>query len=178
MPDSCRAGVILAFVVLLAPPLHAQQGGGASRPSPAVELTAGYAAFVDDGAIEHAVFGGAARFYLTPRLSVGPELTWMRGPGSDRDLFLTGNLTFDVLGPREGRPRRVTPFVVGGGGLFRHTQTFGTSDFSHVEGAFTGGGGVRVWLTDRVYAGGEVRLGWEPHLRFTGIVGVKVGGGP
>jgi hypothetical protein len=36
----------------------------------------------------------------------------------------------------------------------------------------TGGGGARVWLTDRVYALGEFRLGWEPHYRVTGGVGV------
>jgi hypothetical protein len=69
----------------------------------------------------------------------------------------------------------VTPFVGGGGGFFRNTNRFGASSFSYVEGAFTAGGGARVWLNDRVYAGGVMRLGWEPHTRFTGIVGVRLG---
>ena len=40
----------------------------------------------------------------------------MVGPGHDRDLFLTGNLTFDFLARRIG-PRRgsVNPFLVAGG---------------------------------------------------------------
>jgi hypothetical protein len=142
-----------------------------ARPAPAVEFLAGYAGFVDDATIDHAIAGTAARFYLTPRLAVGPELVYMWGPGSDRDLFLTGNLTFDVLPPRSGRPRRVSPFLVAGGGFFRHGDRFGSSS----EGAFTAGGGVRAWMGDRVYAFGDVRFGWELHARANGGVGIRVG---
>jgi len=45
-------------------------------------------------------------------------------PGSDRDLFVTGNVMFDVLSPTANRPRRVTPCLLAGGGLFRHADTF------------------------------------------------------
>lgn len=134
----------------------------------AVELTAGHAAFVDDAYIDHAVVSGAARTYLSPRISVGPEVTYMRGPGADRDLFVTGNLTFDLVRP----DRRVTPFLVAGGGVLRHRDRIGPNEFSSMEGAVTGGGGARVRLGDRVHALGEFRLGWEPHYRVTGGVGV------
>ena len=142
------------------------------RPAPAVEFLAGYAGFVDDATIDHAIVGAAGRVYLTPRVAVGPELVYMRGPGSDRDLFLTGNLTFDVLPPKSGVPRRATPFLVAGGGFFQHSDRFGAFDFTSYEGAFTAGGGVRGWITRRVYVLADVRLGWELHARVNAGLGV------
>ena len=85
------------------------EGGPHARPPAAIEFLAGHAGFADDATIEHSVFGGAGRVYVTPRLSVGPEITYMRGPREDRDWFFLGNLTFDILRPRAGRPRTVSP---------------------------------------------------------------------
>lgn len=142
------------------------------RPAPAVEFLAGYAGFVDDATIDHAIVGAAGRVYLTPRVAVGPEFVYMRGPDEDRDLFLTGNLTFDVLPPVSGVPRRVTPFLVAGGGFFQHSDRFGAVEFTSYEGAFTAGGGVRAWITRRVYALVDFRLGWELHARVNAGIGV------
>jgi hypothetical protein len=163
--------VTLAFILALAStaPAFAQP-----RPSASAEIQTGWVGFVDDAMIDHAAFAGAARAYLTPRVAVGPEIAYLRGPGSDRDLMVTGNLTFDVVGPRNGRPRRATPFLTVGGGVERHSERFGATTFSSSEGAFTGGGGVRVWLTDRVFGTIEARMGWEPHFRVTGGVGVAL----
>ena len=33
--------------------------------------------------------------------------------------------------------------------------------------------GTGLHFTDRIYAAGELRLGWEPHLRATGGIGVR-----
>jgi Outer membrane protein beta-barrel domain len=140
------------------------------RPAPAVEFTGGYAGFADEGTIDHGMVAAAVRYHLTPRISVGPEIQYMIGPDSDRDLILTGNLTFDVLPPG----RKVTPFLVAGGGLFRHSNDFGGRSFSATEGAFTGGGGVRAWVSDRVYVASEFRVGWELHYRISGTVGVAL----
>jgi hypothetical protein len=145
------------------------------RPAPALEFLVGYAGFVDDATIHHAIVGTAARVYLTPRVAIGPELVYMRGPNSDRDLFLTGNLTFDVIPPRAGRPRRVVPFLVAGGGVFQHSDRAGSFSFTSYEGAFTAGGGVRTWITDRVYAMADLRLGWELHARVNAGVGIGLG---
>jgi hypothetical protein len=142
------------------------------RPAPAIEFLAGYAGFVDDATIDHVIVGGAARVYLTPRVAVGAEFVYMRGPREDRDLFLTGNLTFDLFPPLDGRPRRVTPFLVAGGGFFQHSDRLGAFDFSSYEGAFTAGGGVRGWITRRVYALADVRFGWELHARLNAGIGV------
>lgn len=144
------------------------------RPAPAAEFLVGHAGFLDDTTSAHSVFGASARVYLTPRLAVGPEFVYMRGPGSDRDTFLTGNLTFDLLRPRAGRSPRVSPFVVVGGGLFTHSDRFATGTYASSEGAFTAGGGTRVWITNRIYGLVELRVGWEPHYRVTGGIGVTL----
>jgi len=146
-----------------------------ARPASAAEFLAGYAGFVDDATIDHTIWGAAARVYLTPRLAIGPELVYMRGPNSDRDLYLTGNLTFDVLPPRSGRPRRVSPFLVAGGGVFQTREHFFDGTYTSSEGAFTAGGGVRAFVGDRVTVGLEMRLGWEPHIRINGLIGLQLG---
>ena len=65
-----------------------------------------------------------------------------------------------------------------GGGFFQHRDRFGPFDFTSYEGAFTAGGGVRGWVTDRVYALADVRFGWELHARVNAGLGsgCRVGG--
>ena len=149
--------------------------GGAFAQAPAVELTAGYAGFVDDATISHALVGGLARWPVTPRLSVGPEVTYMKGPRSDRDLFVLGNVTWDLVAGGTPRGGLVVPYVLGGAGFFRHFDRFGPASFASNEGAFSAGGGARIWVTPRVYVGAEARFGWELHTRVAGTVGVQLG---
>ena len=145
----------------------------AAQSAVAVEGIAGYAAFVDDSPIEHFIAGAAARFQMAPRHGVGPEVVYMRGPGLDRDWFVTLNYTYDFFPQGESHPhRRVNPFVVAGGGFSRHHDQY-LVDFSSGEFAVTGGGGARIWLTDRVYALGEFRMGWELHTRVHGGIGMR-----
>lgn len=157
-------------VALMALPAAAQ----AIRPPASLEILAGHAGFVDDATIEHSVFGGAARVYLTPRVSVGPEVAYMRGPDDDRDWFFLGNLTWDVVPPQFWRPQRITPFLIIGAGFFRHSDRVGTGIYSVSEGAFAGGGGARVRITDRIYAMADMRVGWELHYRVTGGIGISM----
>src|SRR4029453_5038672 len=164
------AGIALPLVLMAA---EAFAKTSNARPAPALEFLAGYAGFADDATIDHAIAGTAARIYLTPRLAIGPELVYMWGPNWDRDLYLTGNLTFDMLSPRRGRPRTVSPFLVAGGGVFQHSDRFGRTDFTSYEGAFTAGGGVRGWITDRVYAFADGRVGWELHARMNAGIGIR-----
>ena len=145
------------------------------RPRPTLEIFGGWAGFVDSPIINHVAVGGSARFYLTPRLAVGPEIVYMSGPGDDRDLMVTGNLTFDVARPGPTGPPRVTPFLVAGGGFFQHTERVRTGDFTSREGAFTAGAGVRVFVTDNLYVSPEVRIGWELHIRTSFALGLQFG---
>ncbi len=143
----------------------------AQEPRPiAVEGTVGWAGFVDDATKEHSVFGIGARVPIGRRLSVGPEILYMIGPATDRDVFVLGSLWVD-LGPSP-ETARVVPYVVVGGGYQRHSDRFASGRFASGEGAFTAGGGARVHVSDRVYVGGDLRIGWELHLRATGHVGV------
>jgi hypothetical protein len=159
--------LLLAALTCVAAPASAQT---------AVEATAGIAGFVDDAVIGHSVIGVGTRTYLTPRLSIGPELIYMRGPGHDRDLFVTGNITYEF-----GQPNtrgRVVPFLVAGGGFMRHSNRFGpnaATPFASYEGAAIGGGGVRWYVTDRLSIAGDWRLGWELHSRFAGLVAYSFG---
>jgi len=149
-------------------------GGPYDGVNYAVEIFAGHAGFADDATIEHSVFGGAGRIYLTPRISIGPEITYMRGPGDDRDWFFLGNFIYDFRSPRSGRPPLVSPFVIAGAGFFTHSDRVGTGIYTSGEGTFAAGVGTRVHVTDRVYLTGDLRFGWEWHYRVTGGIGISM----
>jgi hypothetical protein len=162
LTSACVGALVTAFA---ATATAQDRNGGAA------EGMVGYAGFTDESTISHTVFGGAAKWYLLPRVAVGPEIVYMIGPRDDRDLVVTGNVTFDF----RPEPRVVTPFFVAGGGLFRHSDRFGGRTFSSTEGSFTGGGGVRVPLGGRLYLAPELRIGWEIHYRVDVALGWRQG---
>jgi Outer membrane protein beta-barrel domain len=169
--------MLVGAPLVLTAPAAAQEGRG--LPAPIVEFSAGTFIFPDDSVVREGFLGAGARVYLGPRISVGPEVAYIVG-NNHSHLTLTGNLTVDLLRPLpDGSARPVTPFVVVGGGLFQSRQpTFGLpgqGSTTYNEGAFTAGGGVRARIGERVYVGGEARLGWESHLRVNGLVGVRLG---
>jgi hypothetical protein len=165
-----RSGLLsLVGVTLLAPAVEAQE-----RPAPVVELSAGWVGFADDGVVSETLFGGALRWYFSPRLSLGPEVVHIRG-GSHSHLVTTGNVWWDLLASPRGAQRRVTPFLVAGGGGFSTRSRFVAETFTSWEGAFTAGGGVRAAASDRVTVGVDARVGWELHLRVNAVVGIHLG---
>ena len=170
-----RVAAVAVWGVLFAGCQAWAQDAPATRPAPVVEGSLGWAGFGDEGIVHHTLVGAGARYYLSRRFSIGPELQYMVGPDSDRDLILTGNVVIDVLAPTADRPRRTTPYVVAGGGLFRHSNRTFTGTFSSTEGAFTAGVGIRGWTSDRVFLAIDARLGWEPHFRLAGTVGIALG---
>ena len=163
---------IVAFVLLVAPMAHL--AAAQDRPGPAVELAAGWIGFADDGIVNEGLVAGAARWSLLPRVSVGPELVYIHGAHHSH-LVVTGNVAWDVLASTNRRPHRVTPFLVAGGGVFQTRERFFNGTYTSSEGAFTAGGGVRAFVGDRVTVGLEMRLGWEPHVRINGLVGLQLG---
>ena len=169
-----REAVLMVTAILMGAATASAQSPVPFHTGPAVaaEALVGWAGFLDDSTIHHVAAGGSARMQIGSRFSVGPELTYMRGPGGDRDLFVTGNVTYDFAAQAPGYPPRVNPYLVAGVGGFRHSDRFGAATVSSWEGTVTAGGGVRVMLTERVYAVGEARLGWEPHLRILGGIGI------
>jgi hypothetical protein len=165
--------VLSAIVaVWLSQPFVASAQSDSARS--AIEVSAARGAFLDDAPIEHAVIGAAARWYVSSRLSVGPEVTYAVGPGSDRDLFVTGNLTTDLRRARGSR--RVVPYVLIGAGLMRHSDRFSGRTYASSEWAVTAGGGVRIAATRRLWFAPEVRVGWEPHVRVGVTIGYRLDG--
>ncbi|MGH9311701.1 MAG: outer membrane beta-barrel protein [Vicinamibacterales bacterium] len=159
------AAILIALLSLSA--LEAAAQGRAF----AVEGAGGYAGFADDAIVGHSLVGAAARWYVLPRISIGPEITFMAGEGDHSDLMLTGNITVDLLERRPGRP--AIPYLLVGGGLFQTRDTFNGNTFTSSEGGFTAGGGVRVFLGDNFYVAPEFRGGWEPHFRISVSVGYQ-----
>ena len=163
--------IVIALVAVAA---LAQQASAEERPSPEAEFAVGVLSFADNGVVNEGMVGGAARFYLSPRISVGPELAYISGDRHSH-LMLTGNLTVDLGARPGGRPRTVTPFAVAGAGLFQTRETFRNDVFTSSEGAFTAGDGVRALVGKRLLLGAEARIGWELHIRVNGIIGVRLG---
>jgi hypothetical protein len=171
--------VIVLGCVALARPAIAQN----ERPAPAVEFSAGTFRFGDTN---EGFLGGDARFYLLPRLSLGPEGTWAEGRNRTHLMF-TGNLTFDLLSPVSGQTRSVTPYIVVGGGAFVTRSEVAIRSGLSCElcgtrtttvSTFSGGGGVRGRVGNRVIVGAEARVGAIDNDffgRFNGIVGISLG---
>ncbi len=141
-----------------------------------LEAVAGHAGFVDDAWDHRVMAGGTARFALTPRLTVGPEVVYLRGAHGAHDLTVTGTGTFDLLPPTSGR--RVVPFVVFGAGLIRQTSLVGGGPgivglfpYSTSEGTLSGGIGARFALGRTLFVAPDVRLGWEPETRVSVALG-------
>ena len=139
-------------------------------PRASVILIGGYAGFVDERIIHHTAAGGGAEWILTSRLAIGPEVLYMTGPGSDRDLFVVGVARFGLL----PFTRRVVPFATIGGGVMTHSDRFSGQTFRSAEGAFVAGGGIRVVLSQKVYVAPELIVGWEPHVRGSVNVGIRL----
>jgi hypothetical protein len=167
--------VLSCVLVMISGMLSPAVAQAVSRPAPAVEFAVGHAGFVDDSTVDGWMTGGAVRFHLSPRISVGPEVQFMFGPDDDRSSVITANLIADFLAPgTAGRPR-TTPYLVAGGGWFRNTTQVGTGSFTSGDPAFTAGAGVRLWFNRRIYLAPEVRLQWELHFRISGTIGVALG---
>jgi hypothetical protein len=140
-------------------------------PSPVIEFSGGSIAFTEE---TESFVGGAARFYVLPRVSLGPEITHILAD-SHSHLMVTGNVVFDFLRPDGGQPRRFTPFGVVGVGIFQTRNQFPIANFTSTEAAFTAGAGIRTLLGNRVTLGGDLRVGWELHVRAGGTIGVRLG---
>jgi hypothetical protein len=97
---------------------------------------------------------------MSPRLSVGPEVVIIAGD-DHKHLMLTGNVTWDFVGPRRASRRSTSGFVVLGGGLFQDSDRYRVSNV----GGFTAGAGFRVPVRSRLSVGGEGRIA-NGHLRL------------
>lgn len=132
-----------------------------------LKLVLGTSAFLDEEIpFDHFLAGGSMRFYLTKRLSVEPQFLYMKGPGSDRDYTLTGNVGYDLA-----VGKKYAVYAAGGAGLLRHTERFQTGNFSVNDWTANGGIGVRLFVSEKFFVAPEFRFGWEPLL--TTQIGIR-----
>ena len=162
------AGVLLALPAMA----HAQAPPAQKAPKGPVELSP----FVSTGLSDSAGIGAAVRWPIGAKLALEAEAEFRHTDGrfnydtADNDgLNGSLNLIFDL--PRFGR---VTPYLLGGGGLehWAKPHAFGPYDlfgpppvvYTQTGTSFVlnGGGGVRVGVTDRWGLRAEVRWsdGW------------------
>ena len=66
----------VAGLTLLVVPLK-ELAAAQGRPAPVVEFAAGWVGFADDGVVSEGLVGGAGRWYVLPRISVGPEVVYI-----------------------------------------------------------------------------------------------------
>ena len=173
MRKFCSVATVAVSAVIGSHAAHAQ-----TSRLPAVEANVGFAAFADEAPVEHFVVGAAPRFYVSPRVSIGPEFVYMIGPEYVRDIFLTGNIWFDFFDQPPSRINRFTPYLVGGVGVMFHRNFLfneGAARWFHKETGFSGGLGLRVAVGDRWYIAPEIRLGSELHARLTAALGYRFG---
>lgn len=125
-----------------------------------LKLILGTSAFLDeDIPFDHFIVGASIRLGLTKKVSIEPQFLYMKGPGSDRDYILTGNISYDLAtGPW------YEAYAVGGGGLIHHTERFQSGGFSVNSWTANGGVGIRFFITERFFVAPEFRFGLEPLL--------------
>lgn len=165
--------VLLAGIGVVTPVVAGAQTTPAIERPWVVEGGAGHAEFADSPPVPHTLVGVGTRVYVTERLAIGPEFTWMRGPGQHRDTFLTGNVTWDLRGRTPGSRLTIVPYLLGGGGFMSQTTEVGTGTFSSTEGAFTAGGGLRIESSRGLYIAPELRVGAELHWRAGVMIGFR-----
>jgi hypothetical protein len=161
--------------------IPAQTAFAQEKPPPIIEVVVGRSGFIDEVWDYFTTIGVGARWFVTPRLAIGPEIAYLTGEFDSLEashLSVTGNLTFDFV--RDGHDRRVVPYVVAGGGYLRQRTlvgrgpgTPGLQPYSSSEGTVSAGVGVRIAIGSRVFVAPEFRVGWEPETRIGVIVGIR-----
>lgn len=179
---AARKYVLVLGVSLVAcvTPLYAQEDQQLTSPKVEGKVIFGSAVFGED--LEHTLVGGALRVYVTKRLSIEPEYLYLRRSENDQDHLGQISVAYDFTDPT----KRVVAYGIGGGGVLHNRGRVFGSDF--VTGApfvreieFTtwtasAGGGVKIFLTKRLFVSPELRLGREPTVRATINVGYVFGG--
>lgn len=84
----------IGALALLGAPM-ADVAAAQERQGLAVEFSAGWIGFADDGIVSESLVGAAARWYLLPRFSIGPEISVTSSEGA-----------FTAGGRRQGASRR------------------------------------------------------------------------
>ena len=165
-----RLAATLLLVAALASPALAQSDVPASTLAGTVlvETAASHNTF--DSGHGHVALGGGVRIHAARRVSFGVELQRQMGDAPNPHLFPTLTASVDLREARPGVPGHVQPFLTASAGFIGHSNEFESSGWP----ALAGGGGLRVWLSPRLYVTTSVRAGLPGHVRVAAGVGVLV----
>lgn len=166
-----RKYVLAVGVALMAcvTPLHAQDQQ-LTHPKVEGKVIIGSATFGED--LEHKLVGGALRVYVTKRLSIEPEYLYLRNGENDQDHIGQANVAYDFTDPT----KRAVFYGIAGVGLLHHESTFFGTDRNFNTWTASVGGGLKIFLTKKLFVSPELRLGREPTVRATINVGYVFGG--
>lgn len=144
-----------------------------TEPAPrALTLLAsgGYVAFADDGRLDHVMGGAGVERRWTSRLALAGEVSYMVGPGADRDLLVAAVLRAGIL--RWDGP--VVPYGLVTGGVLAHADRVFGQRYVDVGMLLQVGGGVRIAGGRRWFLAPEFAIGGPPHVRATLTLGVAL----
>lgn len=158
-------------------PVFAQQED-LTLPKAEIKLTVGAAGFTSEqGRIAHGLAGASVRIYVMRRVSVEPEVLYLRHSADDQDYLTQGSVAYDLTDPT----KRFVPYVIGGIGVLHHRGRFFGVDFvtrqprvfdtSFTAPAASAGAGVKIFLTRRLFISPEARVGRQPSVRATISIG-------
>jgi opacity protein-like surface antigen len=121
------------------------------------------------------VMGGASlRYHASSRVSLGPEFLFVRSCSRQTFTFYHPQVSGLFQAAVDlGEGSRLRPYLIGGAGFVRHKDSFGQGRY---RAEYAGGGGAKIFLSDRVFVAPEVQTGGRVwFLRFTGSVGIVLG---
>lgn len=174
------------FIIGCVTPLCAQQSQQLTRPRFEGKIMFGTVDFiaVDDTDLEHTLVGAAVRVYVTKRLSIEPEYVYMRRSANDQDQILQPNVAFDFTDPT----KRLVAYGIAGAGVLYHKSRYFDREFVNgaprvFDSSFTtwtasAGGGLKIFLSKRLFVSPEFRVGHEPAFRATINIGYVFSGRP
>ena len=158
------------FLVTCVTPLSAQPGQQITPRRAEAKVIFGSAIFNED--LEHKIVGGAVRVYVTRRLSLEPEYLYLRRSDNDQDHIVQPNVAFDFTDPT----KRLVVYGIAGVGVLHHQGRFFGRDTTVTTWTASAGGGVKIFVTKKLFVSPELRLGQEPTVRATINVGYVFGG--
>lgn len=167
---SKRLLAVGAAIVACVTPLYAQQDQPLTSPKVEGKVIFGSATFGED--IEHKMVGAALRVYVTKRLSIEPEYLYLHHSENDQDQIVQPNVVYDFTDPT----KRVVAYGTFGVGVLKHKGSFFGNDNSFTTWTTSVGGGLKIYLTKRLFVSPELRVGREPTVRATINAGYVFGG--
>jgi hypothetical protein len=123
----------------------------------------GWIGFADESLVHHGLVAASLRISIAGGLGVEPELTYMIGPRSDRDVVFAPVASWEF-----GR-KKVRPYVLGATGILWHHE----GSLWGREYIASGGFGVRTQVSPHWSISPEFRMGMWPHLEAKVALGYR-----